>query len=77
MFIGCLQSDINTVDHSNEWFETLTLNNNSVKFQLDTGAKCNTIPTTIYKSLNLPCQLNKSNTLLNRIQDTQLKYKGQ
>ena len=40
MFIGFVDSTINAVDmKSNEWYEILTINNKSVKFQLDTGAR--------------------------------------
>ena len=65
MFIGCVESTINAVNmKSNEWYETLTINNKSVKFQLDTGARCNTIPTTVYRDLGLAQKLTKSDTPL-------------
>jgi len=41
IFVGCITS-INTVELS-KWYEELTVQNKAVKFQLDTGAKCNVL----------------------------------
>ena len=41
LFVGCITS-INTVELS-KWDEELTVKNKTVKFQLDTGAKCNVL----------------------------------
>ena len=63
-FVGCVESTINSVNKTNEWYETLTIQNKSVQFQLDTGAKCNTISTKVYKSLENVPKLKKSDTPL-------------
>ena len=42
LFIGCITS-INTVELS-EQYEELTVQNKAVKFQSNTGAKCNVLP---------------------------------
>ena len=53
--LAVLKSTINSVHKMNECYKTLTIKNKSVQSQLDTEAKCNTISTKVYKSLeNVP-----------------------
>ena len=52
LFIGTL-SEINDVTASNdEWNSTLQIEGKAVKVKLDTGAKYNVLPKTIYNTLN-------------------------
>ena len=51
LFIGSV-NEINSVS-SSEWMTEININNQSVKIQLDTGAKCNIIPLGVYNSLNI------------------------
>ena len=47
---------INTVrksDDDGEWSETLEIAGTKVNFQLDTGAKCNVLPLSVYRKLNI------------------------
>ena len=38
-YVGCIET-VNTVD-TNEWYEGIAINQKVVRFQLDTGARCN------------------------------------
>ena len=53
LFVGCITS-INTEELS-EWYEELTVQNKAVKFQLDTGAKCNVLPHKVTEDLGIQC----------------------
>ena len=53
LFVGCITS-INTVELS-EWYEELTVQIKAVKFQLDTGAKCNVLPYKVIEDLEIQC----------------------
>jgi len=57
LFVGCITS-INTVELS-EWYEELTVQNKAVKFQLDTGAKCNVLPCKLIEDLGIQCLVEK------------------
>ena len=41
-YVGCIET-VNTVD-TNEWYEGIAINQKVVRFQLDTGARCNVMP---------------------------------
>jgi len=49
MFVGMLDRDNKT---SCDWPESLLINNTEVKFQLDTGGKCNVMSYKTFMSLN-------------------------
>nr|XP_022295054.1 uncharacterized protein K02A2.6-like [Crassostrea virginica] len=53
LFIGTLHVDSVDPDKS-DWTETLTINEHSVVFKLDTGAQANIIPKHIFDKLELP-----------------------
>ncbi|VDI20638.1 Hypothetical predicted protein [Mytilus galloprovincialis] len=50
-YVGTIDAPIHTID--NTWYETLKINNQAIRFQLDTGAKCNVISTKTFSKLNL------------------------
>ena len=58
LFVGCITS-INTVELS-EWYEEVTVQNKVVKFQLDTGAKCNVLPYKVIEDLGIQCHVEKT-----------------
>ena len=62
LFVGCITS-INTVELS-EWYEELTVQNKAVKFQLDTGAKCNDVPHKVIEDLGIQCHVEKTQITL-------------
>ena len=62
LFVGCITS-INTVELS-EWYEELTVQNKAVKFQLDTGAKCNILPHKVIEDLGIQCHVEKTQITL-------------
>lgn len=41
-FLGYIYADINTVD--TEWNKNIEINDNTIRFHLDTGAKSNVLP---------------------------------
>ena len=49
MFLGLIDANVNSVDA--EWCETITVANVPIKFQLDTGAKCNVLPYSTFQKL--------------------------
>lgn len=53
LFIGMIHV-VQSIDDDDEWSEKVFCNGVSVTFQLDTGAKCNTLPESMLKSLNSP-----------------------
>lgn len=56
---------VNTVTASNdEWHTTLEIEGKIVKLKLDTGAKCNVLPKTVYNSLKLHNKITPTNTKL-------------
>jgi hypothetical protein len=64
LFIGTL-ADVNTVTASNdEWHTTLEIEGKIVKLKLDTGAKCNILPKTVYNLLKLHNKITPTNTKL-------------
>ena len=58
LFVGCIVS-INTVELSGG-HDKLTVQNKAVKFQLDTGAKCNVLPYKIIEDLGIQCHVEKT-----------------
>ncbi|CAG2185889.1 unnamed protein product [Mytilus edulis] len=50
-YVGTIDDPIHTID--NTWYETLKINNQPIRFQLDTGAKYNFISTKTFSKLNL------------------------
>ena len=58
IIVGCITS-VNTVELS-EWYEELTVQNKAVKFQLDTGAKCNVLPYKVIEDLGIKCHFEKT-----------------
>ena len=58
LFVRCITS-VNTVDLS-EWYEELAVQNKVVKFQLDTGAKCNVLPYKVIEDLGIHCHFEKT-----------------
>ena len=64
LFVGSL-SDVNGFTASNdEWQTTLIIEEHAVKLKLDTRAKCNVLPKTIYDMLKLKSKLIPTNTKL-------------
>ena len=51
LFVGCI-TPINTVELS-DWYEELTVQNKAIKFQLDTGAKCNVLAHKVIEDLGI------------------------
>ena len=61
MFVGMI-GEVNKIDKT--WNDTVVINNVPVKFQLDTGAKCNIIPHGTFKMLNCREALKESRVQL-------------
>lgn len=75
LFLGYICADINTVE--TEWSENIEINDRTVRFQLDTGAKCNVLPLTTFKELGLNCdQLALSKTNLKSYSGHRVKPVG-
>lgn len=50
-FLRYICADIITVD--TEWSENIEIKEKTVRFQWDTGAKCNVLPSTTFKELGM------------------------
>lgn len=75
LFLGYICADINTVE--TEWSENIEINDRTIRFQLDTGAKCNVLPLTTFKELGLNCdQLALSKTNLKSYSGLRVKPVG-
>lgn len=75
IYIGYICADTNTVE--TEWSENIEINDRTVRFQLDTGAKCNVLPLTTFKELGLNCdQLALSKTNLKSYSGHRVKPVG-
>ena len=74
LFVGCVTS-INTVELS-EWYEELTVQNKAVKFQLDTGAKCNVLPHKVIEDLGIQCHVEKTQITLKSYSGHQIPTRG-
>lgn len=75
LFLGYICADINTVE--TEWSENIEINDRTIRFQLDTGAKCNVLPLTTFKELGLNCdQLALSKTNLKSYSGHRVKPVG-
>ena len=59
-----LEADIHVHSLDNTWYETLKISNQPIRFQFDTGAKCNVMPTKIFSQLKLDVIKTKPNTSL-------------
>ena len=55
---------------SDDWYADLKVNENQVKFKLDTGAQANVMPESVYRELNIP--LRKTSTRLVAYGGTQI-----
>ncbi|CAC5373519.1 unnamed protein product [Mytilus coruscus] len=49
-YVGTIDTPVHTID--NTWYETLKINNQPIRFQLDTGAECNVISTKTFSKLD-------------------------
>ena len=56
-YVGCIET-VNTVD-TNEWYEGIAINQKVVRFQLDTGARCNVMPLHTFNQLETRMNLEK------------------
>ena len=74
LFVGCITS-INIVELS-EWYEELTVQNKAVKFQLDTGAKCNVLPYKVIEGLGIQCHFEKTQIKLQSYSGHQIPTRG-
>ena len=74
LFVGCITS-INTVELS-EWYEELTVQNKAVKFQLETGAKCNVLPYKVIEDLGIQCHFEKTQISLKSYSGDQIPTRG-
>ena len=74
LFVGCITS-INTVELS-EWYEGLTVKKKPVKFQLDTGAKCNVLPYKVIEDLGIKCYFEKTQIRLKSYSGHQIPTRG-
>ena len=74
LFVGRITS-INTVELS-EWYEELTVQNKAVKFQLETGAKCNVLPYKVIEDLGILCYFEKTQIRLKSYSGHQLPTRG-
>lgn len=67
-YAGCIdkitQTQVNTVNFADEWTETLQINQQSCKVQLDTGSMCNIISTNGLKKLKVQQPMQKANSRL-------------
>ena len=64
LFIAMVQ-EVNSIQEDNdEWTETLIINNTEIKFQLDTGAKCNVMSKSTFETTNLDLAFSKSDAPL-------------
>ena len=59
-----------------EWYEELTVQNKAVKFQLDTGAKCNVLPHKVIEDLGIQCHVEKSQITLKSYSGHQIPTRG-
>lgn len=59
-----MESHVNSLDHEQlEWTETIHVNDKPIKFQLDTGAMCNIMPSSLLRTINKHIELrNTRNT---------------
>ena len=57
-YVGCLET-VNAVDMS-EWYEEIMIHDKVVKFQLDTGARCNVMPLATFQMLGIKAEFTKS-----------------
>jgi hypothetical protein len=60
--VGSIDTPVHSLD--NAWYETLEISNQPIRFQLDTGAKCNVMSTKIFSQLKLDVIKTKPNTSL-------------
>ena len=74
LFVGCITS-INTVE-SSDWYEELTVQNKAVKFQLDTGAKCNVLPYKVIEDLGFQCHVEKTQIKLKSYSGHKIPTRG-
>ena len=58
LYVGCLDT-VNAVDMS-EWYEEIMIPDKVVKFQLDTGARCNVMSLTTFHKLGIKAEFTKS-----------------
>ena len=68
LFIGTISVD--SIQQSEDWKESVTINPKSVMFKLDTGAQTNIISEKLFRSVTLP------NSTLERIGDKLVTYDG-
>ena len=59
-----------------EWHEGLTVQNKAVKFQLDTGAKCNILPNKVIEDLAIQCDFEKTQIRLKSYSGHQIPTRG-
>ncbi|KAL9953715.1 hypothetical protein ACROYT_G041171 [Oculina patagonica] len=57
-YVRCLET-VNAVDMS-EWYEEIMIHDKVVKFQLDTGARCNVMPLATFHKLGIKAEFTKS-----------------
>jgi hypothetical protein len=58
------------------WYKTLRIEDETLKFKLDTGAETNVLPLHVYDELERKPMLQKTNTILSTYGDHRLKPKG-
>ena len=64
LFIAMVQQVNSIQEENDEWTETLIINNTEIKFQLDTGAKCNVMSKSTFETTNLDLAFSKSDAPL-------------
>ena len=52
LFVAMIEKSVNTIQ-TDEWVETMFINNVPIKFQLDTEAKYNVLSNTTLNTLNI------------------------
>lgn len=73
LFIGEIES---METNSNELFATLKVNDEDIKFKIDTGAMCNTIPEYVFDAMTKKPKLKKTNTKLTGYSGSRVPVKG-
>ena len=59
-----------------EWYEELAVQNKAVKFELDTGAKCNVLAHKVIEDLGIQCYVEKTQITLKSYSGHQIPTRG-
>jgi len=72
-YVGTIDTPIHTID--NTWYETLKINDQPIRIQIDTGAKCNVMSAKTFMQLNIDVIKTKPDTSLKSYSGHSIKPK--